>query len=81
MRDIGLEDAAYQVGIHGERIQHMRWCHSLLGQEYARAYAWGSAPMTLVRGDVVLSGFESLILRSQTYSILLRASSLIYRKR
>jgi 2-polyprenyl-6-methoxyphenol hydroxylase-like FAD-dependent oxidoreductase len=46
MRDIGLEDAGYKIGIHGERIEHMRWCHSLLGQEYARAYAWGSAPTT-----------------------------------
>ena len=46
MRDIGLEDAAYKIGVHGDRMEYMRWCHSLLGEEYARAYAWGSAPTT-----------------------------------
>jgi hypothetical protein len=46
MRDIGLEDAAYKVGVVGERMEYMRWCYSLLGEEYARAYAWGSAPTT-----------------------------------
>ncbi len=36
-------------------MQHMRWCDSLLGQEYARAHSWGSAPTTtLVREDVVV---------------------------
>jgi len=81
MRDIGLEDAVYKVGIHGERIEHMTWCYSMFGQEYARAHTWGSAPRTLVRGNVVLPGFESLILCSRTYSILPRANSLIYHKR
>jgi hypothetical protein len=37
MRDIGLEDAAYKIGVHGDRMEYMRWCHSLLGEEYARA--------------------------------------------
>jgi 2-polyprenyl-6-methoxyphenol hydroxylase-like FAD-dependent oxidoreductase len=46
MRDIGLEDAAYKVGTYGEPIQNMRWCHSLLGEEYGRNYSWGGAPKT-----------------------------------
>jgi len=46
MRDIGLEDAAYKVGTHGAPIENMRWCQSLLGEEYGRAHSWGSAPKT-----------------------------------
>jgi hypothetical protein len=46
MRDIGLEEAAYKVGTYGEPIQNMRWCYSLLGEEYGRAYSWGGAPKT-----------------------------------
>jgi hypothetical protein len=69
MRDIGLEDAAYKLGTHGERIQNMRWSYSLLGQEYARAHSWGSAPKTTVvreDKDVVRSDSESLIFRRGT---------------
>jgi hypothetical protein len=46
MRDIELEDAAYKVGTHGAPIENMRWCQSLLGEEYGRAHSWGSAPKT-----------------------------------
>jgi 2-polyprenyl-6-methoxyphenol hydroxylase-like FAD-dependent oxidoreductase len=46
MRDIGLEDTAYKLGVHGERTSHWRWCNSVLGEEYARAFAFGAAPKT-----------------------------------
>lgn len=25
-------------------MEHTRWCHSMVGEEYARVYSWGHHP-------------------------------------
>ncbi|KAK3314863.1 FAD binding domain-containing protein [Apodospora peruviana] len=44
LRDIGLEDEIVKVGQGGENIEHVRWAHSMSGEEYARLHAFGTGP-------------------------------------
>ncbi|KAJ9148685.1 Phenol 2-monooxygenase [Pleurostoma richardsiae] len=44
LRDIGLEEEARNCGIQGEEFRSMRWCRSMVGEEYGKVYAWGGHP-------------------------------------
>ncbi|KAM7212283.1 FAD binding domain containing protein [Rhypophila decipiens] len=44
LRDIGLEEEAMRLGYHGEDLKHVRWCHSMAGEEFGRVYAFGNGP-------------------------------------
>lgn len=47
LRDVGLEEACLKAGTHGKSMEHMRWCHSMAGEEFARIYSWGHDPTRL----------------------------------
>jgi hypothetical protein len=49
LRDIGLEEECLQVGHGLESLQHIRWCDTMAGLEYARVHAWGASPNRKVR--------------------------------
>ncbi|KAM7201258.1 FAD binding domain containing protein [Rhypophila sp. PSN 637] len=44
LRDIGLEEEAMRLGHDGEDLKHVRWCHSMAGEEFGRVYAFGNGP-------------------------------------
>ena len=44
LRSIGLEDACKAVASPTDTLVHTRWCHTLLGEEYARVNSWGHHP-------------------------------------
>ncbi|KUI53234.1 2,4-dichlorophenol 6-monooxygenase [Cytospora mali] len=44
LRDVGLEEDCVKLGTDGDSMEHMRWCHSMAGEEFARIYSWGSDP-------------------------------------
>lgn len=48
LRDIGLEEECIKAGTPGEHYLYWRWCHSLAGEEYARAYGFGNDPIRKV---------------------------------
>ncbi|KAK1761511.1 FAD binding domain-containing protein [Echria macrotheca] len=45
LRDIGLEDEVMKQANTGSCLMHVRWCHSLAGEEFARMYAFGKGPI------------------------------------
>ncbi|KAK4216530.1 FAD binding domain-containing protein [Rhypophila decipiens] len=44
LRDIGLEEEAMRLGHDGEDLKHVRYCHSMAGDEFGRVYAFGNGP-------------------------------------
>ena len=44
LRDIGLDKECYRVATHEAEISQVRWCHSILGEEYGRLIGWGYDP-------------------------------------
>ena len=44
LRDIGLEEECIKAGTSNDHYLYWRWCHSLAGEDYARAYSLGSDP-------------------------------------
>ncbi|KAK3340022.1 FAD binding domain-containing protein [Lasiosphaeria hispida] len=44
LRDLGLEEEIIRQANKGECLSHMRWCHSMAGEEFARVYAFGAGP-------------------------------------
>ena len=44
LRSVGLEDSCKTVASPSETLVHTRWCHTLLGEEYARVPSWGHHP-------------------------------------
>ena len=44
MRDIGIEDECYKLGLQGAHTRHYRWCETMAEEEYGRIYAWGNDP-------------------------------------
>lgn len=47
LRDIGLEEACVGAGTRGDSMEHMRWCRTMAGDEFARIYSWGNDPARL----------------------------------
>lgn len=41
------------VASNGENMQHSRWCYSMAGEEFARAYSWGHDPNRKVTRSVL----------------------------
>jgi hypothetical protein len=48
LRDIGLEDEARRSATVGEAFKSMRWCRSMVGEEYGKVLCWGGHPDTAV---------------------------------
>ncbi|KAH8895385.1 hypothetical protein GQ53DRAFT_855813 [Thozetella sp. PMI_491] len=46
LRDIGLEEDSLSHATRGIMFQSMRWCRSMVGEEYGKIFAWGSHPDT-----------------------------------
>ncbi|KAF2186187.1 hypothetical protein K469DRAFT_664014 [Zopfia rhizophila CBS 207.26] len=44
LRDIGLDKECFKIGTHDDEIAQVRWAHSIMGEEYGRAVAWGYDP-------------------------------------
>lgn len=44
LRDIDLEEACIKASTSGDNMTHTRWCRTMAGEEYARAYSWGNDP-------------------------------------
>lgn len=44
LRDIDLEQECLKVATPSYNMEHTRWCHSMVGEEYARVYSWGHHP-------------------------------------
>ncbi|KAF8856210.1 hypothetical protein BDZ45DRAFT_675660 [Acephala macrosclerotiorum] len=44
LRHIGLEEDCLKVGYGGDALSTIRWCRSMVGEEFARVHAWGAAP-------------------------------------
>jgi hypothetical protein len=42
LRDIGLENHLRKIG--GETLPYTRFAQSMVGEEFARVYAWGNGP-------------------------------------
>ncbi|KAH7414421.1 FAD binding domain-containing protein [Phaeosphaeria sp. MPI-PUGE-AT-0046c] len=40
--DLRMYDECLQLGNYGDFMKHYRWCETMAGQEYGRAYAFGS---------------------------------------
>ncbi|KAF2095786.1 phenol 2-monooxygenase [Rhizodiscina lignyota] len=75
LRELGLEDDAVRMGVTGPPLEYMRWCYSMVGEEYGKIYAWGGAPST--KADVVSSTPSRFLDCPQSYlePILLRYAS------
>ncbi|EUC43270.1 hypothetical protein COCMIDRAFT_38749 [Bipolaris oryzae ATCC 44560] len=64
LRDIGLDDECYKVGISNDYMAHTRWSASMAGEEYARIYSWGNSPKR--KGDYELASPSVVIDLPQT---------------
>lgn len=42
--DRDMEIECKMNGYVGEMKEHTRWCYSMSGREFGRAYSWGSGP-------------------------------------
>lgn len=49
LRDIGLEEEAFEAATKNENMAHTRWCYTMAGEEFARIYSWGNDPARHVR--------------------------------
>ncbi|KAL2839892.1 FAD binding domain-containing protein [Aspergillus pseudodeflectus] len=47
LRDIGLEDATLDRATRGPAYQSLRWCRSMVGEEYARVLGFGGHPASM----------------------------------
>ncbi|OJJ38361.1 hypothetical protein ASPWEDRAFT_126752 [Aspergillus wentii DTO 134E9] len=47
LRDIGLEDAALEKATRGAGYQSLRWCRSMVGEEYGRVLGFGQHPLSM----------------------------------
>ncbi|KAF2858606.1 hypothetical protein K470DRAFT_283138 [Piedraia hortae CBS 480.64] len=46
LRDIGLQEEAVRASTTGDSVGMVRWCHDMIGEEFARAPAWHGNPGT-----------------------------------
>ncbi|KAG0653106.1 2,4-dichlorophenol hydroxylase [Hyphodiscus hymeniophilus] len=44
LRDIGLEDDAKRLGVTGNDFKSMRWCRSMVGEEYGKVHCYAGDP-------------------------------------
>ncbi|KAK0615159.1 FAD binding domain-containing protein [Bombardia bombarda] len=44
LRDIDLERECLDLATDSDHMEHTRWCRSMAGEEFARAYSWGHDP-------------------------------------
>ncbi|CAG9990291.1 unnamed protein product [Clonostachys byssicola] len=47
LRDVGIEDSAWEVALHGKHFQSMRWSRSFVGEEYGRVRGWAEHPSSM----------------------------------
>ncbi|KAF3765583.1 hypothetical protein M406DRAFT_36663 [Cryphonectria parasitica EP155] len=47
LRDIDLEGACRAASTSGDNMTHTRWCRTMAGEEFARAYSWGNDPQRM----------------------------------
>jgi hypothetical protein len=48
LRDIGVEDDAFNLATTGDCIRAQRWCRSMADVEYGRVACWGGHADTKV---------------------------------
>lgn len=44
LRDIGIDDEAKRLATQGEAFKSMRWCRSMVGEEYGKVLCWSGHP-------------------------------------
>ena len=49
LRDIGTEDEVRRMAVTNDEFRSMRWCRSMVGEEYGKVFCWGGHPDTKVR--------------------------------
>ena len=53
LRDVGLEDECLRLGNGGDALSSIRWCRSMVGEEYGRIHSWGHGPGKIVRSNTL----------------------------
>jgi hypothetical protein len=49
MRDLDIENQSRKIGLENSYHMHSRFSDTMVGEEYARVYAFGNGPMNKVR--------------------------------
>ncbi|TLS26558.1 hypothetical protein PpBr36_04077 [Pyricularia pennisetigena] len=52
LRDLGLEEDAIAHGVRGKAMSSMRWCRTMVGEDYGKVHAWGESPKTAHDGRI-----------------------------
>jgi hypothetical protein len=48
LRDLGIEHEVLQLSVRGRAFQAMRWCRSMIGEEYWKVLGWAEHPSCVV---------------------------------